>query len=668
MNVITYDIECYSGVYMLIAKEIGKPVWREYTVSPYENNLDAMAKWLKETPEDLWLCGFNNNSYDWQVVQYILDCHDKWYNMSNMEIVGMIRQFSNDLIDNQNYDNHKLPYYESYFDVKQIDLMSIHGFTNENKRVSLKWLEFMTDMELDETPIPFNKIDLSIEEVEEIKKYCRNDVLATEKLYEYTRGNCDNILYKGKDKIQERLDTIEEFGLKMHMINYSDVKIGEEINLIGYMKEAGITGKSALYEKKKNRKPTKQFTFGDCIPKYVQFQTDNLKKFHNRMKKVVVNLNTKEEYPVTINGLVYTIARGGLHTVNAPIILQADDKYLLKEFDVSSQYPRSLIKRELYPSHLGKSWLNNYRKLVNMRLEAKAKGKKDPKYKGVAESLKLSVNGGAFGKLNDTYSVQYDPYPHFQCTIGNQFEILMLIEWLTVEGIEILSANTDGALCKLPVDKQDKFMEICKRWEIEVNNPPGEEVLEYTDYSKYIMTTVNDYIAIKTNGELKQKGDYLTDHELNKNKSKRIVPIALREYYVNGIPVEDTVKNWPSIWEFGIAKKSSRDYYYKGTDRKTGQVQTYDKLVRYYCSKGIGEKIYKCKHEHSDKRGAKISQAESTSETQVLFNKPIDFIDIKELNIDYEWYIDRCWDIIEQLEPEKARDRKERKAGKLLLF
>ncbi len=655
MNVWAWDIECYSGVFMLLAKKRGQDKWKEFVVSQYENNLGSMIKWLLEVPDDLYMCGFNNNSYDMQVIQYIMDTYDKWYDLGSMEVVDRIRQFSNDLIDNQNYDNHKLPYMEHQFDVKQIDLMSIHGYTNENKRVSLKWLEFMTDMEVDETPVPFNKADLSSEEVEIVKMYCRNDIMATEKLYEYTRGNCDNILYKGKDKIQERLDTIEEFGLKSQAINHSDVKIGEMINLLGYMKEAGIQSMSTLYDKKKNRKPTKQFTFGDCIPKYVKFQTDDLKAFHNRMKKVVVNLHSKEEYPVIIEGMVYTIAKGGLHTVNKPVILEATDEYDLTEFDVSSQYPASLIKRQLYPSHLGKSWLDNYKKLVQMRLDAKAKGKKEPRYKGISESLKLSINGGAFGKLNDTYSLQYDPYPHFQCTIGNQFEILMLIEWMIIDGISILSANTDGALCKVPVNKRDKFYELCKKWEELVGNTVIGQ-LEYTKYSKYIMTTVNDYIAVKTDGELKQKGDFLTDHELNKNKSKRIVPIALREYWVNGTPVEQTIENWPSIWEFGIAKKSSRDYYYQGVDRKTGKVQKYDKLVRYYCStKDIGEKIYKCKHEHSEKKGVKMSMCESTSEKQVLFNKPLEYKDIKELKIDYPWYISETKKIIYQLLPEVKR-------------
>ena len=660
-----YDIETLAELFMLEAKRVGQDTWKQFVVSPYENSLDAMIKWLREENIE-YLCGFNCNSFDMQVIQYILDSHDRWFDLSNQEIIDKIYRFAQDLISNQNYDIQP-PYKEEFFDIKQIDLMSIHGYTNENKRVSLKWIEYMTDMVVDEMPIEHSQRNLTPEHCQIIKDYCKNDILATEKLYEYTRGNSDNILYKGKDKIQERLDTIEEFKLKASCINYSDVRIGETINLKGYMEEAGIKSMAALYEKKKNRGAAMKFTFGQCIPKYVKFQLPELQQFHAIMKKEPVDLSKKKDYPVTLKGMEYTIAKGGLHSVNHPVILVTTEEYELIEFDVSSQYPASLIKRELYPSHLGISWLRNYKKLVDIRLDAKSRGKKEPRYKGIAESLKLAVNGGGFGKTNDTYSLQYDPFVHFQCTIGNQFEILMLIDWLIVAGINILSANTDGALCGVPVSKKEEFYRLCSEWEKTVGNTVTGQ-LEYTMYSKYVMLTVNDYIAIKSNGELKQKGDFLTDHELNKNKSRRIIPIALTEYYTKGTPVEETIKGWKSIWEFGIAKKASRDYYYKGIDKKTGNSQEYNKLIRYYCSKGIGEKLYKCKHEHSEKTGPKISQIESSSDTQVLFNKPIEYTDISELKIDYRWYITQAYGIIDQLEREKGRDRKEAEKGLLSLF
>ena len=129
-----YDIETLAELFMLEAKRVGQDTWKQFVVSPYENSLDAMIKWLREENIE-YLCGFNCNSFDMQVIQYILDSHDRWFDLSNQEIIDKIYRFAQDLISNQNYDIQP-PYKEEFFDIKQIDLMSIHGYTNENKSIT----------------------------------------------------------------------------------------------------------------------------------------------------------------------------------------------------------------------------------------------------------------------------------------------------------------------------------------------------------------------------------------------------------------------------------------------------------------------------------------------------------------------------------------------------
>lgn len=55
---------------------------------------------------------------------------------------------------------------------------------------------------------------------------------------------------------------------------------------------------------------------------------------------------------------------------------------------------------------------------------------------------KLALNAGYFGKTIETTNWQYGPEVGYYCTIGNQFEILMLIEMLSLKGIQCVSANT----------------------------------------------------------------------------------------------------------------------------------------------------------------------------------------------------------------------------------
>ena len=652
-----YDIETFKAVSLFGFKKVGKEEWYWFEISEYKNELDSLVKWLVDQPKD-YICGFNNISFDGQVIQYVLDTAHVWGNCSAMEIVGFIAGFASTIISNQDYEI-KPPYNQKYMDIAQIDLGTIHNFFNEAKRTSLKWIEFMTDQIVDEMPFDHTEPYLTEEQCKMVKAYCEHDIRATETLWNYTVGNCDNELYKGKDKIQERLDAIEEFGLPKEAISYSDVKLGEQVNLLGYMKESGKTWND-LYEAKKKRQK-KEFTFGDCIPKYVKFNSVEMQAIRKQVEPERVNLGgTKQEFPFMYKGLQYMIAKGGIHTENLPMLLESTDKYKLIEFDAGSQYPSSIVKRGLYPAHLGKEWLVNYKRLIEKRLDAKKKGKTDARYKGIAETLKVSVNGGGFGMTNSTYSVQYDPWVHFQCTIGNQFEILMLIEWMCDAGIDVLSANTDGALCGVPVEKLDTFYSLCKKWEdVVLITEAGIGELEYTEYTKYVMLNVNSYLAVKTDGTTKEKKDFLKDYLLEKNKSKKMTAVALYEYYVNNKSPEETMKEHQNIYDYTIAVKASRDYYYRTVNRKTGQVEDLKKLVRYYCSTE-GEILYKLKHEHSDKTGPKQSICNTTSKKQRVFNTPFSVEKFEDYKVDIEWYCEKAHEIIEKIDPLYKRARQDK--------
>lgn len=664
-----YDIETFRSIALFGFKRIGREEWYWFEISDYKNELDGLVKWLVDQPKD-YISGFNNISFDGQVIQYVLDMYQVWGNFSNREIVSFIADFAQNIINNQDYDI-KPPYNQKYMDIAQIDLGTIFNFFNENRKTSLKWIEFMTDQLVDEMPFDHTEPYLTEEQCKMVQEYCEHDIRATETLWNYATGNCSNELYKGKDKIQERLDAIEEFGLPKEAISYSDVKIGEAVNLQGYMKESGKNWKQ-LYESKKNRKK-KDFSFGDCIPKYVKFKSTEMQTIRKQVEPVRVNLGgAKQEFKFRFAGLEYTIAKGGIHTENLPVLLQSTDTYKLIEFDAGSQYPCAIVKRGLYPAHLGREWLVNYKRLIEKRLDAKKKGKTDTRYKGIAETLKVSVNGGGFGMTNSTYSVQYDPWVHFQCTIGNQFEILMLIEWVVEAGIDVLTANTDGALCGIPIDKLDKFYELCKRWEDQVLiTEAGIGELEYTEYSKYVMLNVNSYLAIKTDGTTKEKKDFLKDYLLEKNKSKKMTAVCLYEYYVNNRLPEDVIAEYRNIYDFTIAVKANRDYYYRQVDRNTGIVTDLKKLVRYYAADpkaDIGEKLFKMKYEHSDKPGVKQSVVESKSKKQVLFNTPFDVQEFGAYHVDYQFYIEKVYEIIGKINPVEKQQRKDRISGQQSLW
>lgn len=663
MNINIYDIETMRECFIFSDLDIVTQKRETFEISYFRNDLYAMVKYLKGK-KDYYQVGFNNVGFDSQVVQFILDSYEKWIDWDVDRILETIYQFAQDVIDDINNGLFP-PYKENWLDLPQIDLFKIHHYDNEARRCSLKWLEFSMDMEnIEEMPIHHGRRNLTKEEIAETIKYCWNDIDATYRFYLITTGETEIEEYKGKNKIQDRLDIMEEMKLPKETMNYSDVKIGDELNKIGYCKEAKVTTKQ-LFELKKGRlkspKTKRSFTYGECIPDYVSFKTKEFQDFFSKMKRIKVNLFEKEEYPLIYNGTRYMIAKGGIHSNEKKRIILPADNELLIDADVGSQYPNAIRKRSLYPSHLGVKWLINYVMQITMRLDYKKRGsdKTNPKYrvfKGLAELFKLALNGGGFGKTNEKTNWQYDPYVMYRCTIGNQFEILMLIESLELSGIHIVSANTDGIVSLLSKDLEDKYYEICHAWEKIVGNEgKNNGELEYTYYKKLVQTSVNDYIAIDKDGKVKKKGDFSTSFELHKNKSRRIIPLALEKYFIDDIPVEQTIKNHTNIFDFCIGVKASTNYHYEAIDRKTGERDIYHRIVRYFMS-NRGKKLLKIKNEDSDATGPEISQCEAGDNLlSTIFNiaQKKEMIDY---DINYNYYIDKAQEMIDAIE--KPRKKK----------
>lgn len=649
----------------------------DFRINKDTNQIDALVKYLTEIPCDYWV-GFNNINFDSQVLQYIIENKDRWVDKTGGEIAALVWQFAQDVIDDTNNGLFP-PYRERDLWAPQIDLFKIHHYDNKNRMTSLKWLEFTMRMaNIEEMPIHhcgyrwegMRRVACAREgfgqkEYDEIDVYRRNDVKATCEFLDYTLGKVESEFYKGKDKIQDRIDAMDEFKLPKEAMNWSDVKMGDELNKLGYMQLTGIKDHRELNEMKRNSKRRRKFTYGDCIPSYVTFKTPAFSAFFERMKGERVSLMKKEEdeqeYPFSYNGTNYMIAKGGIHSNERNRIVKPNKDEILRDADVGSQYPNAIFKRRLYPHHLGEKWLVMYGATIERRLAYKAKGKTDKRAKGIAEMLKLSLNGGGFGMTNVDTNWQYDPFVQFSCTIGNQFEILMLIEMLEVVGIHVISANTDGIVCLFPKEKEEDYKRVCSEWEVIVGNTKMGQ-LEFADYSKMIQSSVNDYIAIKIDGEVKKKGDFVTDYELHKNSSRAILAIAYENYFVKGTPVETTIRGHQNLMDFCVGLKASRNYYYKSIDPETNKEEQYTRLVRYFIS-DEGNNLVKVKKEGSEATGPEISKCEAREfgywwTTEVNNFKPST---IERWGINYEYYIEKASTLISSIE----RGRKKSKTKKI---
>ena len=340
--------------------------------------------------------------------------------------------------------------------------------------------------------------------------------------------------------------------------------------------------------------------------------------------------------------------KGGLHTENSPKIFEADEEYEIIDWDVSSYYPAIIINNGRYPAHLGKEFLRGYKQMFDKRLELKPLAKTSKKIKGIVGALKLAVNS-VYGKSSDMQNWIYDRQLTMFTTITGELSLMMLIEKYETNGIHVISANTDGVTIKIKKDLIPLMHEINKWWCDET-----QYELERTDYSKIIFSTVNDYLAIKTDGEIKKKGDFLTDFELHKNKSARVVPIALERYFVYGTPVADTIMHHANLYDFCLRQKASRSFHYEGTNRITGETTVYNKLIRYYVS-NTGDKIFKIKNPECQTRAAAVSQIEAGEWVCKVCNYLPK--NSKTDNINYDYYIEKANRLVTKINTEGRRSK-----------
>ena len=92
-------------------------------------------------------------------------------------------------------------------------------------------------------------------------------------------------------------------------------------------------------------------------------------------------------------------------------------------------YPSIILQNNLFPAHLGKAFLNVYRRIYDQRVSAKKEGRKVEN-----ETLKLALNG-LTGNLQSQYSWVYDPVMAFKILSWN---MMNLKDFINTQSMTIL--------------------------------------------------------------------------------------------------------------------------------------------------------------------------------------------------------------------------------------
>lgn len=653
-KVYVYDIEVFQNIFHCSVKNTETGEIYKFEISERRNQLRELVKFFKqvdsyikwgdfyttdlEIKSEVIFCGYNNLHYDNPIVNYIIEYEDKLmsYNVATIcsSIFNLSRTITTSTEDNIEAWKHWK--YQIWFDT--FDLLTM--LYSNKLRVGLKEIQVtMQYPNVQEFVCDWSK-PLPLEDFDNMIDYNINDIESTAEL-----------LNRCKKDIDLRIAIEDEYGVRV--LSKDGVNIGMKILTQKYLEKTGLT----WWDIEGLRSPMDYIPLKDVILPFIKYDSPILQRVLDDMKSQIVSPGRKGyENNFIFNGLRYTMGVGGIHSKNDPEIIIPKEDEMLIDIDVASLYPSMLIEYKFYPKHLGPEFLEVYSQIKDERIEAKHNGDKVKN-----ETLKLALNGLS-GNLQNQHNFCYSPFAVMQIRINGQLLLLMLAERLTQIGCRIVQANTDGLFVLLKKSIYEQANKICQEWE-----QLTRLTLEEERFEAMYQYAINDYIAVKEGYKetknpdlIKTKGMFITKVLLGKGLSAKIIPEAIIKYFVDGIPVEDTIKGCTDIRKFLMSEKTGKQWhveymnqeqqrtnrFYASTNggylwkwKYTGHAE--GEVVEYY-EPYVGRQSYIAKE--------KSYQNMLTASGVTLLNK-FDDKPIEERKINYRYYIYEAYKIIRDLKP-----------------
>lgn len=637
-----------------------------------DTDLFSLLYWLQQKADYF---GYNNRKYDRLMLSALLMYYNQFDKPSKLITFlyetsqRVIRSSNNDTLWTDNFTSLILRNNVAFRDLDLFQIFRLDHYHKSLKQTSIniKWYNLkeytmppigdldrhyyherlpeakgMTDRELN---IHYRNVFerfIPREYLQEMADYNDNDVYIVAELI---RMNQEEVLL--------RYRISEEYNVDVFSASRST--IADKVIVKLYSKYTGLHPKAFIDTKTIRRK----ILVSEILSDKIAFSTPELNDILSGIRSLTLRGEKGEfDREFTFMGTSYTIATGGLHSNEIPAVYVEDDEHIIVDRDVASYYPNMIRSLKVCQKHLiPKAWFRIADTIVDERLEhkhlAKDKSlddKERDKHATAAACLKIVANAGIFGKMGSEKSFLCDKKAMYQVTINGQLFLLMLIEKLELVGIHVISANTDGIVTIVPRELEQTADDICHWWEKHL----GLE-LEFTYYTKYVTEGVNSYLTIKRGGSSKFKGRmnpkmFLED--LSKGYNSPIVAKCVTEYFINGTPVMETLRNAKSILDFCRTQNVNHKYRLEFTHVVDGKIVTdiVQRNTRFYIS-STGGTLMKVEsmgwNEHNEEQ---VKKSSLCAGQRVSICNTVDDTDISELNVNYLYYYNEAMAIIEPIE------------------
>lgn len=513
-DIFIFDCEVFAHDWLFVFKEIATG---EYTV--IHNDNDTVVAFMERNP---FLGGFNNKHYDNFILKGVM-C-----GLTPEQIKEI-----NDLIIVEEVNGWDIPVlreYRVYFD--SFDLMD-----DCQVGLSLKAIEAHLGIPIEETEVDFNITHrLSEKELQETIYYCKYDVDATEKLYHLRQAYLKNKVTLGKAR------------------NLTDRQAM-------YMTNAKLT--SVYLKAQKPEKPwndERNYQYPEKLLR--QYIPQGVFDFFDRMKddRIPNDELFSSKLEIMVGVCPCTIAYGGIHGAIPTYVEEATETRTIRNKDVASYYPHLMTLMGYCSRNMPSPKM--FEDTLEERVAAKKAGDK-----ATANALKLVLNTtyGAMlnGKDGTAFNDLYDPLMGRSVCISGQLFLLELSEHLIAEcpTLKIIQLNTDGTMVSFDHEDEAKYQEITQEWQ----DRTGFE-LEEDFIRKIVQKDVNNYVEVPADGgEPKVKGGQLVRGiapagAFNINNNAVVVARAIKQYFIDGTPPEETIAASENILDFQLIAKAGGKY------------------------------------------------------------------------------------------------------------
>lgn len=505
MKIVTYDCEVFEWNWLVTFKDkesgIYTCIW---------DDSEALKACLDD---DTIYIGFNSKHYDSYIIKAIVA------GLSNQEV----KQVNDFIIAGG--QGWQCPLLDGiYFRFSNVDIRD-----DTQQGLSLKAIEGHLGMSVKESSVPFD-IDrpLTPEEKAKTEFYCKHDVDTAERLIDIR-----------KDYLKNKINLGRLAGL-------------DEVKAMG-MTNAKLTA-AMLKATKKPHDDERKYVYPDNLRK--EYIPPEVFAFFDRMYDLSISDSElfKGKFNLNIGECPVTLGYGGIHGAIPNFFWEETEDRGIRNEDVGSYYPHLCTINGYTSRNIPSPQI--YEDILDRRMKAKAAGDKH-----TANALKLVCNT-TYGCLLNQYNDLYDPLMGRSVCISGQLYLLELAEhcYQEIEGLRIVQLNTDGIMVECDKKDYDTLTAICAEWQSRTGFDLEEDTV-----IKIAQKDVNNYVEVQPGGKVKTKGGYLVKGiapagAFNVNNSCCIVATALKEYFVNGTPVEDTINSCDDIFQFQIIAKAGAKY------------------------------------------------------------------------------------------------------------